>query len=50
MLNKFELDTKFIDDLKLLITEKDSVTIAKKLKEVHPADIADIIEQLSQPI
>jgi len=48
MLNKFELDTKFIDDLKLLITEKDSVTIAKKLKEVHPADIADIIEQLSE--
>jgi len=48
MLNKFELDTKFIDDLELLITEKDSVTIAKKLKEVHPADIADIIEQLSE--
>jgi len=48
MLNKFELDTKFIDDHELLITEKDSVTIAKKLKEVHPADIADIIEQLSE--
>ena len=48
MLNKFELDTKFIDDLELLITEKDSVTIAKKLKEIHPADIADIIEQLSE--
>ena len=48
MLNKFKLDAKFIHDLQLLIIEKDSVTIAKKLKEVHPADIADIIEQLSE--
>ena len=48
MLNKFELDAKFINELQLLIIEKDSVTIAKKLKEVHPADIADIIEQLSE--
>ncbi len=48
MSTKFNLDSKFIEDLENLIEQKDSKTIAKKLQEIHHADIADIIEQLSE--
>jgi magnesium transporter len=48
MLNKFEINNKLIDNLESLIINKDTITIAKILQEVHPADIADIIEQLSE--
>jgi magnesium transporter len=48
MLNKFEINNKLIDNLESLIIDKDAITIAKILQEVHPADIADIIEQLSE--
>ena len=48
MLNKFEINNKLIDNLESLIIDKDTITIAKILQEVHPADIADIIEQLSE--
>ena len=48
MSTKFNLDSKFIEDLENLIEHKNSKIIAKKLQEIHHADIADIIEQLSE--
>ena len=48
MLKQFELNRKFIEQLIILIKKNDSLSIAKKLKEIHPADIADIIEELPE--
>jgi len=48
MLKQFELNKKFIEQLIILIKKNDSLSIAKKLKEIHPADIADIIEELPE--
>ena len=48
MSTKFKLDNKFIENLESLIENKDSKTITKTLREIHHADIADIIEQLSE--
>ena len=48
MLKPFELNKNFIEQLIILIQKKESLSIAKKLQEIHPADIADIIEKLSE--
>ena len=48
MLKQFKLNRKFIEQLIILIKKNDSLSIAKKLKEIHPADIADIIEELPE--
>lgn len=46
MLNKFELNKDFVEELLILIEKKDEKLIVNKLKEIHAADIADIIEIL----
>ena len=48
MLKQFKLNRKFIEQLIILIKKNDSLSIAKKLKEIHSADIADIIEELPE--
>ncbi len=43
----FELTREFIDQLKELIGSQDNVAISKILEELHPADIAEIYEELN---
>ena len=44
---KKELTKEFLERLQLMVGNKDSVAIEKELEELHPADIADILESLS---
>ena len=46
MSNKFELNKDFVEELLILIEKKDEKLIVNKLKGIHAADIADIIEIL----
>ena len=48
MPKQFEVDTSFINDLTCLIKKQDTNAISKKLQKVHTADIADIIENLTE--
>ena len=48
MPKQFEVNKSFIDDLTCLIKKQDTKAISKKLQKVHAADIADIIESLSE--
>ncbi len=41
-----EITKEFLDNIKGLISEKDDGTLLKLLSEEHPADIAEIIDQL----
>jgi len=43
----FELTREYIDQLRELISAKDETAISKLLEELHPADIAEIYEELS---
>ena len=44
---QFELSREFINDLKSHIESKDSVKIAEIMQDLHPADIAEIYEELN---
>ena len=46
MSNKFKLNKDFVEELLILIEKKDEKLIVNKLKGIHAADIADIIEIL----
>ena len=41
-----EFSEEFLDELRHLIQENNETQVMAELKELHPADIADIIEQL----
>ena len=43
----FELTREFIEQLKTLIEQKDETALSGILEELHPADIAEIYEELS---
>ncbi|TCO10856.1 magnesium transporter [Natronoflexus pectinivorans] len=43
----FELTREYIENLRLLIEQKDEETLLQLLGELHPADIAEIYEELS---
>lgn len=43
----FELTREYIEQLKTLIEEKDETALSGILEELHPADIAEIYEELS---
>ena len=43
----FQIDTSFLDSIKFLIEQGNNVLLIKKLKPIHYADIAEIIETLS---
>lgn len=43
----FELTREYINELKELIGHKDEVEVYKMIKDLHPADIAEIYEELS---
>jgi len=43
----FELTREYIDNLRELINAKNETTISTLLEELHPADIAEIYEELS---
>jgi len=44
---KLELTKEFIERLQLMVETSDSEAIQKELVDVHPADIADILSELS---
>jgi magnesium transporter len=44
---QFELTRKYIDDLKIVIEQKNEVEAIALMKELHPADIAEIYDELS---
>ncbi len=44
---KFELNREFIDNLQELIANQDSKEVLKMLEDLHPADIAEIMEELN---
>ena len=43
----FQIDTSFLDSIKSLIEQGNNALLIKKLKPIHYADIAEIIETLS---
>lgn len=43
---KFELTREFIDHLKVQIEQKEELAISELISELHPADIAEIYEEL----
>ncbi|MCG8576279.1 MAG: magnesium transporter [Flavobacteriales bacterium] len=43
---KFELTKEFLEQIKALISRQEETVIFERLKELHPADIADIFENL----
>ena len=43
----FQIDTSFLDNIKSLIEQGNNTLLIKKLKPIHYADIAEIIETLS---
>ena len=43
----FQIDTSFLDSIKSLIKQGNNALLIKKLKPIHYADIAEIIETLS---
>ena len=43
----FQIDTSFLDSIKSLIRQGNNALLKKKLKPIHYADIAEIIETLS---
>ena len=43
----FQIDTSFLDSIKSLIEQGNNTLLIKKLKPIHYADIAEIIETLS---
>ena len=43
----FELTREFVDQLQLLIENKDEQALTEILEDLHPADIAEIYEELS---
>ncbi len=44
---QFELTREYIENLKLLIEENHSEEVQKQMDELHPADIAEIMEDLN---
>ena len=44
---KNELTKEFADRLQLMVENADSVGVLEELKDLHPADIAHILEALS---
>jgi len=44
---QFELTREYIENLKLLIEENHSEEVRKQMDELHPADIAEIMEDLN---
>ena len=45
---KFELTKEYLEQLKLKVERQENQAIAELLNELHPADIADILENLSR--
>lgn len=43
----FELTREFVDDLKVLIENQDNESVSGILEELHPADIAELYEELN---
>jgi len=43
----FQIDTPFLETIKSLIEQGEDTTLKRKLKSIHYADIAEIIEHLS---
>lgn len=43
----FELTREFIEQIRLLIEQKDEAALTELIKDLHPADIAEIYEELS---
>ena len=44
---QFELTREYIDDLRKLIDQKNETEIKAKIEYLHPADIADILDELN---
>tara|TARA_R110001583_G_scaffold39735_2_gene127219 strand:- start:17750 stop:19108 length:1359 start_codon:yes stop_codon:yes gene_type:complete len=44
---QFELTREYIDDLKNLIDQENSTEVKAKIEDLHPADIADILDELN---
>lgn len=44
---QFELTREYIDDLRILIDNEQADRIQEQLSELHPADIAEIYEELN---
>lgn len=42
-----ELTKEFLDRIQLMIANDDAIAIVKELQELHPADIADLLESLN---
>jgi magnesium transporter len=47
MIMQFELTREYLDDLKEIIERNDEVTAFKIIKDLHPADLAEIYENLN---
>ena len=45
---RFQIDTPFIDEIQILIENQENAKLKRKLKAIHYADIAEIIELLSE--
>jgi magnesium transporter len=43
----FELTREFVDELKVLIDNQDNESVSRILEELHPADIAELYEELN---
>ena len=43
----FQIEPLFLENIKSLIEQGDNTTLKRKLKFIHYADIAEIIERLS---
>ncbi len=45
-MNRFELTKEFLDDLEIVITNQDEQAILEKIDNLHPADVAEILDEL----
>ena len=43
----FQINTPFLDEIRNLIDQGENTRLKRKLRPIHYADIAEIIEQLS---
>ena len=44
---QFEITREYVDQLKILIEEKNTKEVERLMEELHPADVAEIMEDLS---
>ena len=43
---QFELTKEFLDDISTAVTERNTAFVSENISELHPVDIAEILDQV----